>query len=93
MLKYTSMALNIKNPEAERLARELAKRTGENITEAVRKALQERFQHIRNWRRPVGLADQLDEIAKRCAALPIVDFRREDEILGYGKEGLPSCRH
>lgn len=37
------MALNIKDPEADRLARALAAQTGETITEAVIKALRERL--------------------------------------------------
>ena len=37
------MPLSIKDPETERLARELAQRTGESITVAIRKALQERL--------------------------------------------------
>ncbi len=49
------MALNIKNPEVERLAAELASITGETKTEAIRKALEERknrliFQVIRRKR-------------------------------------------
>jgi antitoxin VapB len=36
--------LNIKDPEATRLARELAELTGESQTEAVRKALRERLE-------------------------------------------------
>jgi antitoxin VapB len=35
------------------------------------------------------LADELDAIALRCAALPIFDEASEDEILGYGEDGLP----
>ncbi len=83
------MALSIKNPEAEHLARELANKTGESITEAILKALRERLQRMTGRRRPMGLADQLDEIAKRCAELPVIDGRREDEILGYDEKGLP----
>ncbi len=83
------MALSIKNPEAERLARELARQTGESLTEAILKALHERLQRVMGRRRPLGLADQLDEIAKRCAALPVIDARSEDEILGYDEKGLP----
>jgi antitoxin VapB len=37
----------------------------------------------------MGLADQLDDIAKRCAAHPVIDERSEDEILGYDEKGLP----
>ena len=37
------MPLSIKNPDADRLARALAQRTGETLTEAVIKALRERL--------------------------------------------------
>ena len=37
----------------------------------------------------VGLADQLDEIAIRCARLPVLDPRSEDDILGYDSHGVP----
>ena len=40
------MALNIKNEEAERLAAEVARMTGESKTEAIRRALAERRQHL-----------------------------------------------
>ena len=36
------------------------------------------------------LADVLDEIALRCASLPVLDSRNPDEILGYDEDGLPS---
>jgi len=83
------MAISIKNPEAERLARELAKRTGESMTEAIVKALRERLQHVTGRRRAVSLADQIGEIATRCSALPLLDVRSEEEILGYDEKGLP----
>ena len=45
------------------------------------------------WSQPAWeiyeLADQLNEIARRCASLPPIDKRSEDEILGYDKKGLP----
>ena len=49
------MAFNLKNPEVERLAVELASITGETKTEVIRKALEERknrliFQVIRRKR-------------------------------------------
>ena len=40
------MPLSIKDPETERLARDLAQRTGESITVATRKALQERLRRV-----------------------------------------------
>jgi antitoxin VapB len=83
------MALSIKDPETDRLARRLAKVTGKTITEAVNDALRDQLERLS--RRPAKrrLADELDEIALRCAALPILDTRSEDEILGYDEQGLP----
>ena len=81
--------LNIKDPEADRLARELARLTGETITRAVTVAVRERLERVGRRRPGRVLADELDEIALRCASLPIVDTRSEDEILGYDATGLP----
>jgi antitoxin VapB len=83
------MALNIKDPKTDTLARELARTTGESITEAVAVAVEERLDRLRAGRRSRRLADELDEIALRCAALPVLDDRSEDEILGYDLDGLP----
>lgn len=83
------MALNIRNPEAEKLADELARRTGETKTQAVIQALRERLARVRRRRPRRRLADELDEIARRCASLPVLDRRPADEILGYDEHGLP----
>jgi antitoxin VapB len=84
------MALNIRNPEADALAAELARETGETKTEAVTQALRERLERVRQGRAPRSLVDKLNAIAKRSAALPALDDRTDDEILGYGPDGLPS---
>jgi antitoxin VapB len=83
------MALNIRNPEAERLAVELSKMTGESKTEAVTRALRDRLARLRRERTRRSLADELDEIARHCASLPVRDPRRPEEILGYDERGLP----
>ena len=83
------MALNIKDPQTDRLARELARVTGESLTTAVAVALQERLDRVRHRPRGRDLAAELDEIALRCAALPSLDVRPDDEILGYDERGLP----
>ena len=87
------MVLSIKDPETDRLARELAKHTGETITQAVAKAIQERFKRVEAERRPLArgysLSDELLEIGRRCAALPRLDTRTSDEIIGYDENGLP----
>lgn len=81
--------LNIKDAEADRLARRLAALTGESLTAAVRTALRERLERVSGRGAGRRLADELDEIAMRCAALPVLDERSEQEILGYGADGLP----
>ncbi len=82
--------LNIRNPEAERLATEVAELTGETKTEAVRKALEDRLVQLRRARSGKSLADELDEIADRFASLPVDDDRPADEILGYDENGVPT---
>ena len=83
------MALNIRNEEAERLAAALAKVTGETKTEAVTKALRDRLARVRGDRVRRRLADELDDIGRHCARLPIRDARPADEILGYDEHGVP----
>lgn len=83
------MALSIKDPEADRLARELAARTGETLTEAVVVALRERLARHAGRTRPVPLHEDLAAIRRRCAALPVIDSRSAEEILGYDERGLP----
>jgi len=83
------MALSIKHPEADRLARELAATTGESLTEAVVQALRERLARERGRRRALPLRDELRAIRQRCAKLPVVDTRSPEEILGYDDTGVP----
>ena len=83
------MALNIRNPETEELAKTLAKLTGETKTQAVTKALRDRLERVRRRLSGRRLADELDEIALHSASLPILDARDADEILGYDESGLP----
>lgn len=88
-LDTNRMPFSIKNPEADRLARELTSVTGESLTAAVTAALRERLERLTGPERGRSLADELDEIAQRCAALPMLKLRPADEILGYGDDGLP----
>jgi antitoxin VapB len=67
------MALSLKDPEADHLARTLAALAGETLTEAIRRALAERLERERIRRgHPGGLAGRIREIGERCAALPDV---------------------
>ena len=82
------MALNIRDPEVEALAAELARITGETRTEAVVQALRDRLARVRRDGGMSGLADRLVAIGRECAALPVLDERSADEILGYGADGV-----
>jgi antitoxin VapB len=83
------MALSIKNSETERLARQVASETGESLTEAIQKSLQERWERLKMRRRGHVLADQVEDLLRRVDALPVLDSRTEDEILGYDENGIP----
>ena len=83
------MALNIRNPETERLAETLARLTGETKTQVVTEALRQRLELLRRRRSASNLLEELDEIAAHCAALPVHDSRDADDILGYDEHGLP----
>jgi antitoxin VapB len=83
------MALSIKDPEADRLARELSRRTGESLTRAVTQAIRERLER-QKARRQSRLSEELRRIGERCSALPILDARPADEIIGYDPQGLPA---
>lgn len=82
------MALSIKDPETDRLARALAETTGESLTEAIRAALRERLEReTHRSRRGVGV--EVRRIQERLARLAVLDPRSSDEIPGYDDHGLP----
>lgn len=90
------MALNIKNPEVERLADEIAKLTGETKTETIRKALIERkvrlgsqvVQENRQARlRRFLERDVWPKVRKHARGQRLSKKERED-ILGYGPRGV-----
>ena len=91
------MALNIKSPETERVVRELAKRTGLSITEAVHQAAAEKLRAM-TAAHEARLAQmtpaqreklrKIEEISRRAAALPVFDNRTPDEIIGYDDKGV-----
>jgi antitoxin VapB len=86
------MALNIKNPETERLARELARRRKQGITEVLTEVLRREVERER--RKPAAPEDdrerfrRIDAIVERFNRRPVRDDRSPDEILGYNKQGL-----
>jgi antitoxin VapB len=83
------MAISIKSLETERLARELASRTGESLTGAIQKSLEERLERLKQQRRSPLLSTQLEDILRRVDQLPILDSRTPDAIVDYDEHGLP----
>jgi antitoxin VapB len=86
------MTLHIKDEKADRLARELAQATGETLTEAVTRALEERLGRYRRGSEAEIEARRrgMMEILKEMDKLPVLDNRTPDEILGYDEDGLPT---
>jgi antitoxin VapB len=83
------MALSIKDPETERLARKLARLTGESITTATRRAIEDRLRRVGGQARRAALLEEMAEIRRRWSAMPVLDDRKPEEILGYDEHGLP----
>lgn len=83
------MGISIKNERAERLARELARETGESLTAAISVALEERLQRVEGRRSAADKLALARAALRRVDALPVLDPRTPDEILGYDEHGLP----
>jgi antitoxin VapB len=83
------MPISIKNDATERLARQVANATGESLTEAVKKSLEERWQRLKSRRRKDVALNQVEDLLRRVDALPTLDSRSEDDILGYDENGIP----
>lgn len=83
------MAMNIKNDETQKLARELSEITGETLTAAITEAVRERLERVQSTQ-GAGLASRLLRIGKDCAAHLKEPFRSGDHgDLLYDERGLP----
>lgn len=82
------MTVLIKDEEADRMIRQLAARTGETITDAVKGAVVEKLA-----RTPPSEAEiaerrrKIEAILARLDAMPTLDHRSADEIIGYNDKG------
>ncbi|MFD1329107.1 type II toxin-antitoxin system VapB family antitoxin [Mycoplana ramosa] len=68
----------------------VAERTGESITLATKRALEEGLRRLGSDMRKPALLEDLEAIQRRWNALPVLDDRSAEEILGYDENGLPS---
>lgn len=82
------MALSVRNPRAEELARELARRTGTTMTAAIVGALEEKLGRLEGAPVVEAAITDIMSISRRCSQLPTLDSRSDEEILGYGPKGV-----
>lgn len=90
------MALNIKDPETERLASEVARLTGESKTQAIRQALRERNERLLMARDGSRAGDRMVAVLERTLwprlrpgiRGSVLTREEEDSILGYGPDGV-----
>ncbi len=85
MNKRKPRTLSIKNPAAHSLAEKGSKNMDVALTEAVIRSIEAQLQE------PVRLIDwkKVDAICGGIAALPVLDSRTDDEVLGYDEFGIP----
>ncbi len=86
------MSLNIKNGDAERLARQLAAATGESVTRAVTIAVRERLDRLQHQHvvAKEQRADRIRVIASDAAGRWAEPYRSADHgDLLYDDAGLP----
>lgn len=91
------MALNIKDPVAERLAAEVAELAHENKTEAIRNALQERKERLELKHGRSGRSGDFRHfleteiwplIPEEALGEPRMTKAEREEILGIGPDGV-----
>jgi len=82
------MAITIKNDSVDRMAREASKLEQTSLTEIIRRSLEVRLMKLRIRRTAPDTYQEILELSQRCAALPNLDQRSEEEIMGYDSGGL-----
>jgi len=81
------VSLNIKDPEAHRLAQAISEQTGESLTRVVIESLRERHEKLEKRKGKASLAELL-AIAKRASRAVKRPYVDHGELL-YDKHGLP----
>ena len=81
------MSLNVKDPEAHRLAQAIARETGESLTKVVVESLRERHAKIAKRKDKASLAE-LMAIAKRASRAVKRPYVEHGQLL-YDEHGLP----
>ncbi len=82
------MGINVKNDAVEAAIRRLAAERGVDLTEAIRLAVEAELERGSQAKR--RRLRRMRAVADRVAALPLLDRRADEEILGYDESGLPA---
>lgn len=84
------MAILIKDPETDRIVRELAARTGRTITDAVKTAAERELAGLPPRKGRIDRA-RIEKLLAEIDAMPkINNDLSDDEIIGYDEDGVPS---
>lgn len=85
------MALHITNPAVEKTVRKLAGLTGESVTDAIGVAALERIARIEPSvpSESIPSFEEMMAIIRSYNLQPINEDLTDDEILGYGPDGIP----
>lgn len=85
------MGILIKRPETEEKIRQLAERTGETITDAVDRAVDERLARVAGGARSGRVDwDRLEQLVSKVRSSPAINAHlTDDEIVGYDETGVP----
>ena len=82
------MGISIKSPEAERKLRRVARMLGKSMTATVIDLADGKLNELRAKKDRERKHRAVDRIVRRINALPVLDNRTIDEILGYNEDGL-----
>jgi antitoxin VapB len=83
------MALNIANRNVEEKAIQASRILGVNKTAAVEIALDYYLKHHGFKNKDSASRQEAARLLDELAALPVLDHRKPDEIIGYDENGLP----
>jgi antitoxin VapB len=83
-----AMGVSIKSAEAERKLRRVSRLLGKSMTATVIELADGKLREIDAKKDRERIHRAVDRIVRRVKALPVLDDRTDDEILGYNKDGL-----
>jgi antitoxin VapB len=85
------MTVLIRDHETDELIREMARRTGETITQAVKIAAKERLERLPPVRSGSVDRERLEAILAKIRSYPRAnEHLTDDEIIGYDENGVPN---